>query len=230
MQIIISAGGTVEKIDQVRGISNFATGSLGAMTAEAFLSAGHQVLYLAGPQAKRPASQPSLQVIDISDVDSLMKAMGEYAPKADIVIHSMAVSDYRPVFMTDIDRLPEDFPVSRLSELSIPQEKKTSSTAEHQVILLEKTPKVLKQIKVWNPMAILVAFKLLVGVSEEELINVAQAKRDDAQADFVLANDLENISPTQHQALLIDRADQITRLASKAEIAQALVKATTGKE
>ena len=41
MKVLITSGGTTEPIDNVRGISNFATGSLGKVTAEKFLNAGH---------------------------------------------------------------------------------------------------------------------------------------------------------------------------------------------
>ena len=36
MHILITSGGTTEKIDQVRGITNFATGTLGKLLAEQF--------------------------------------------------------------------------------------------------------------------------------------------------------------------------------------------------
>ncbi|HBC90535.1 MAG TPA: phosphopantothenate--cysteine ligase, partial [Lactococcus sp.] len=48
MKILITAGGTTEPIDTVRGITNFATGSLGKFTAEEFLEHGHHVILLAG--------------------------------------------------------------------------------------------------------------------------------------------------------------------------------------
>ncbi|MDR0317210.1 MAG: phosphopantothenate--cysteine ligase, partial [Lactococcus lactis] len=54
MKVLITSGGTTEPIDNVRGISNFATGSLGKVTAEKFLNAGHEVYLLAGLQAKLP--------------------------------------------------------------------------------------------------------------------------------------------------------------------------------
>jgi hypothetical protein len=40
MNILITAGGTVEPIDNVRGISNFATGRLGGMIADNLAHAG----------------------------------------------------------------------------------------------------------------------------------------------------------------------------------------------
>ncbi|MDN6717948.1 MAG: phosphopantothenate--cysteine ligase, partial [Lactococcus lactis] len=39
MKVLITSGGTTEPIDEVRGISNFATGSLGKLAAEKFLQA-----------------------------------------------------------------------------------------------------------------------------------------------------------------------------------------------
>ena len=42
MKILITSGGTTEKIDSVRGITNHATGSLGKYIAEIFLQNGQR--------------------------------------------------------------------------------------------------------------------------------------------------------------------------------------------
>lgn len=43
-------------------------------------------------------------------------------------------------------------------------------------------------------------FKLLVGVEKSELLSVAREKLLTNHADFILANDLENIHGNDHQA------------------------------
>jgi phosphopantothenate-cysteine ligase len=94
MRILITSGGTTENIDQVRGITNFATGSLGKLIAERFLLANHEVILLAGRGALLPKPHPQLTVLTITDVADLLAATTKWTPQADIFIHSMAVSDY----------------------------------------------------------------------------------------------------------------------------------------
>ena len=49
MNILITSGGTSEKIDQVRSITNHSTGQLGKMIAERFLDAGFPVTLVTSP-------------------------------------------------------------------------------------------------------------------------------------------------------------------------------------
>ncbi len=57
-----------------------------------------------------------------------------------------------------------------------------------------------------NPKLFLVGFKLLVDVSQAELVQVAQAALvKKIGVTFVLANDLMNVHETEHEGLLINR-------------------------
>lgn len=224
MKILITAGGTTESIDTVRGITNFATGSLGKLTAEEFLANGHQVILLAGRSAQLPKHDKNLTIIPISDTQNLLDTMEERLPQADVVVHSMAVSDYRPVYMTGLENLPDPLTQEQLINFRPEIQKKISSQSEHQIILLEKTPKVISFIKKWKPEVILFGFKLLSGVSEEHLLEIAQSKRNETSANFIIANDLANIKADQHLAFLLSETEEITRLHTKTEIAQAIVK------
>ena len=91
----------------------------------------------------------------------------------DVLIHSMAVSDYTPVYMTNFNELEnsEDF-TEFLNKSN--SESKISSASDYQVLFLKKTPKIISLIKQWNPNILLVGFKLLVNVSKEELFEVAR--------------------------------------------------------
>ena len=219
---MITAGGTVEKIDQVRGITNFATGRLGKLTAERALASGHQVILLAGQNALLPEPDENLQIQRIGGVADLQTAMQKWTPQVDLVIHAMAVSDYQPIYMTGFENLPENLSKKALLDLTVPSKKKISSQSDFQVMLLQKTPKIISQIKQWNPKAVLIGFKLLAGVSKAELTQVAREKLTANHADFILANDLENIVGDRHEALLISQ-DQEVPLHTKLEIAQALI-------
>ncbi|MFV5772637.1 phosphopantothenate--cysteine ligase, partial [Pediococcus acidilactici] len=68
----------------------------------------------------------------------------------DVFIHSMAASDYTPVYMTDLDEVEN---AEHISDLLTQQntESKISSKADYQVLFLKKTPKVISLVKTWNP-------------------------------------------------------------------------------
>ena len=55
MKILITSGGTTEKIDAVRGITNHSTGTLGKYIAELFLNNGHEVSLVTTKSAVKPA-------------------------------------------------------------------------------------------------------------------------------------------------------------------------------
>ncbi|MEY8443108.1 phosphopantothenate--cysteine ligase [Lactococcus ileimucosae] len=224
MKILITAGGTTEPIDTVRGITNFATGSLGKLTAEEFLGHGHHVILLAGRFAQLPSARENLTVIQIGDTQDLLDKVEKYLPLVDVVVHSMAVSDYRPVYMAGVDDLPQPLTKEQLIHFRPEVQKKISSSSEYQMMLLEKTPKVISFIKKWKPEVLLFGFKLLSGVSEEYLLEVAQSKRKETSADFILANDLANIQGEDHLAFLVSNSADITRLTTQSQIAQTIVK------
>ncbi len=64
---VVTAGGTREAIDDVRHLSNVATGALPCAIAEALMARGWQVEYLHGPGARLPGHLPV--VIDATAAD-----------------------------------------------------------------------------------------------------------------------------------------------------------------
>lgn len=203
MKILITSGGTSEAIDSVRSITNHATGHLGKIMAEKYLAAQFDVTLVTTKTAIKPQAQDRLTIIEISDVSSLFHTLEELVPKHDVIIHSMAVSDYSPVYMTGLEQVKAVQNIESLLEKTN-AEAKISSKDDYQVLFLKKTPKVISYIKEWNPDIQLIGFKLLVNTSKEELFQVARASLVKNQADYILANDLADISPTKHGAYLID--------------------------
>lgn len=221
MRILITSGGTTESIDSVRGITNFATGNLGKVLAEQFLAANHQVTLLAGLSAIIPDDHPQLHVIRISDVASLITNMTQLLPQMAVCVHTMAVSDYTPVYMTDLDTVQNTSDIEQLLSKHN-TENKISSQADYQVLFLRKTPKVISMIKELNPHIILIGFKLMVAVQTEKLIETARRSLLVNQADYIFANDLTNISQTRHEGLLISK-DDIQSVETKLQIADLIV-------
>ena len=221
MKILVTSGGTSEAIDSVRSITNHSTGRLGKIITETLLAAGHEVCLITTKRALKPEAHPNLSILEINNTNDLLVVMQELVKEYQVLIHSMAVSDYTPVYMTGLDEVKTS---SNLEELLDKKNKeaKISSTDEVQVLFLKKTPKIISLVKEWNPAIHLIGFKLLVDVSEDYLIEIARKSLIKNQADSIIANDLTQISANQHRAIFVEK-DQLQTVHTKEEIAELLL-------
>ena len=221
MKILVTSGGTSEAIDSVRSITNHSTGRLGKIITETLLAAGHEVCLITTNRALKPEAHPNLSIQEINNTNDLLLEMKERVPNYQVLIHSMAVSDYTPVYMTGLDEVKTS---SNLEGFLDKQNKETkiSSTDEVQVLFLKKTPKIISLVKEWNPSIHLIGFKLLVDVTEDHLIEVARQSLVKNQADLIIANDLTQISTSQHKAIFVEK-DGLQTVQTKEEIAELLL-------
>ena len=220
MNILITSGGTSEKIDRVRSITNHSTGRLGKIIAETFLDKGDQVTLVTTPKAVRPAAHPNLTIVQIENVAELLEILEPLVHTHDVLIHAMAVSDYTPVYMTGLEAVAASPDMTEFLNKTN-SESKISSQDDIQVLFLKKTPKIISLIKKWNPAIRLIGFKLLVNVTKEELLKTARASLIKNQAEIIVANDLTEISNQEHRAYLVGK-ETVTKAQSKEEIAQLL--------
>ena len=221
MKILVTSGGTSEAIDSVRSITNHSTGRLGKIITENLLDAGHEVCLITTHSALKPEPHPHLTILEIRNTNDLLLEMKERIQNYQFLIHSMAVSDYTPVYMTGLEEVEAS---SNLAEFLDKQNKETkiSSTDEVQVLFLKKTPKIISLVKEWNPSIHLIGFKLLVDVTEDHLIEVARQSLVKNQADLIIANDLTQISAYQHKAIFVGK-DRLQTVQTKEEIAELLL-------
>ena len=221
MKILVTSGGTSEAIDRVRSITNHSTGRLGKIIAETLLAAGHKVCLITTKRALKPEAHPNLSILEIKDTNNLLHELQERIKDYQVLIHSMAVSDYTPVYMTGLEEVQAS---SNLEEFLSRQnhQAKISSTDEVQVLFLKKTPKIISLVKEWNPAIHLIGFKLLVDVSEDHLVDIARESLIKNQADLIIANDLTQISAVQHRAIFVEK-EQLQTAQTKEEIAELLL-------
>ena len=221
MKILVTSGGTSEAIDSVRSITNHATGRLGKIITETLLAAGHEVCLLTTKRAVKPELHANLSIREITDTSDLLQEMKEHIQDYQILIHSMAVSDYTPVYMTGFEEVQAS---SNLEEFLNKQnhQAKISSTDDVQVLFLKKTPKIISLVKEWNPAIHLIGFKLLVDVNEDHLVDMARKSLIKNQADLIIANDLTQISANQHRAIFVEK-NQLQVVQTKEEIAKLLL-------
>lgn len=101
---------------------------------------------------------------------------------------------------------------------------KMSSYEPHLMTMFDLTPKVIGMIKKLAPNVKLIGFKLLDGVSQEELLKVAMKLREKNQADYIVANDLSRIGKGKHWAMIVDENGIACECETKKEIALAIKK------
>jgi phosphopantothenate--cysteine ligase len=197
--IVITAGGTSEKIDEVRVISNFSSGRLGLAIAKCFLESETadigKIYYMCDRNTVVPDDE-RVEVIRVLGAQGLLDALESLltTTKIDAVIHAMAVSDYTVKQVTTMSAIK----AGEEDTDKLTAEGKISSEIDDLVIVLKRTPKVIGEIKKLQNETILVGFKLLSKVSKEELIETAYKLLKKNDCDFVLANDLSEISGEEH--------------------------------
>ena len=172
MKIVITAGGTSERIDDVRTITNSSTGSLGFAIGNAFKEVDEieKIYYLHGKRAVWP-EDAKVEPIEIGGVLDLKENLTRILQEdtIDAVIHAMAVSDYMVHQVTTLDKLMGTEDPEHAQDLS---GNKISSDIDDLIIHMKRSPKVISIIKETSPDTTLVGFKLLSGVPHEELIDV----------------------------------------------------------
>lgn len=226
MKIIITAGGTSEKIDDVRTITNSSTGRLGYAIGKAFASKYgdelERIYYLHGTRAAYVEDE---KVVPVA-IGGVMELQAELerlltGEKIDAVIHAMAVSDYIVNEVTTLDRIRGTEDPEHKADLS---GNKISSDIDDLVIHMKRSPKVINSIKKLSPETILVGFKLLSNVPHEELIDVGYKLMQKNSCDFVLANDLREIGRDYHKGYLIHKDRSYDIMETNEEIADMIAR------
>jgi phosphopantothenoylcysteine synthetase/decarboxylase len=201
MRIFVTAGSTQVPIDRVRCISNIFTGRTGAAIAlEAHRRGHHVTLVTSHPEtiddAKLDAERwQCLPYRTFEDLEALL-VQHIARSKQGAVVHCAAVSDYRvagifaPAPGTHFDET--DCAWNGTPRLLDRSAGKVKSDDPELWLRLVRAPKLVDKIRgEWNFQGLLVKFKLEVGVTEEELLTIAEKSRHQSRADWMVANTLE---------------------------------------
>ena len=94
LNILVTAGPTVERIDPVRYITNRSTGKMGYAIAEAAAARGAKVTLISGPT--RLDCPAGVERVDVESSAQLCEAVLARGEAADVVIQAAAPADFRP--------------------------------------------------------------------------------------------------------------------------------------
>ncbi|MCX7736410.1 MAG: bifunctional phosphopantothenoylcysteine decarboxylase/phosphopantothenate synthase [Candidatus Kapabacteria bacterium] len=98
-KVLISAGPTIEKIDDVRYISNFSSGKMGYALAEVAKDLGAEVLLVSGPV--NITAPENVNLIKVTSAQEMFETILSNFSNYDIIIMSAAVADYTPAEKTE---------------------------------------------------------------------------------------------------------------------------------
>lgn len=204
-KIIITAGGTVEKIDEVRFITNRSSGKMGVALSEECYLRGADVLLLRAKNSIKPRYLIKEKLFGTAE--ELLGLIKNNIKDTKIFFQVAAVSDYK------LDRSFKG---------------KISSKRSLDLKLIPQI-KIIDQIKKLSPKTFLVAFKAEYGLIEKDLIAAANKKLKDSNADVVIANDISRtdsgFESDNNEVYIISKNKPIKKikLTSKSEISKQIV-------
>jgi phosphopantothenoylcysteine decarboxylase / phosphopantothenate---cysteine ligase len=92
--VVVTAGPTREKLDDVRFLSNYSSGKMGFAIAAEAAKRGAVVRLVSGPVSlQTPAG---VERIDVEDAEGMLAAASRFFIDCDLFIGAAAVADYRP--------------------------------------------------------------------------------------------------------------------------------------
>ncbi|MDD5544590.1 MAG: bifunctional phosphopantothenoylcysteine decarboxylase/phosphopantothenate--cysteine ligase CoaBC [Acidobacteriia bacterium] len=94
VQVLVTAGPTVEDIDPVRFISNRSSGKMGYALAEEAVRRGAEVTLISGPTTLQPPQ--GARWVSVRSAAEMSAAVHKHLPEAGVVVKAAAVADVRP--------------------------------------------------------------------------------------------------------------------------------------
>ena len=187
-------------MDDVRVISNISSGELGILLAEQAVDKCLKVDLFLGPIG-RVKVKKNMRVFRFTYFDELLNLVQRHlaSKKYDIILHAAAVSDYL---------------VKRVQG-------KISSKKNNLMLKLKKTPKIIEIMRRLNPKALLVMFKLEVGVTDSVLLKRALEAMKKAGADLVVAN---TFNSGAYKGFILGSDNVLSKSPSKKELSDNLFK------
>lgn len=161
--VLVTAGGTIERIDPVRYLTNDSSGRMGFAIAEEARRMGAKVTLVAG-RTDGPLPDGVRVVRAGSALEMLEAVLAEYE-NSDIVIKAAAVADYRPAAQAG---------------------QKIKKTGETLTLELVRNPDILQTLGERKTNQVLVGF----AAETERLDEYAQQKLHKKNCDLVVANDV----------------------------------------
>lgn len=202
-KVIVSAGGTVERIDPVRYITNDSSGKMGHAVAEAAYQNGAEVILVT---ASNLPTTSGIETIRVDSAQEMYAEINQRFEEADVLVMAAAVSDYRVKNAAD-------------------SKMKKEGTADTVTIELTENPDILKTMGRKKTNQFLVGF----AAETDHLEEYAQKKLKEKNLNMIVANEVghsdRGFNADENQVIIFtaegERID--VPLTAKSEVATILV-------
>ncbi|MBP5284253.1 MAG: hypothetical protein J6Y93_06280 [Treponema sp.] len=193
MKILITGGGCREYIDSVRVVTNSSTGRTSAVLADELASRKNDVCLITAESAVKPKN-PSVKVILYQTGEELAQRIREEltSQSYDCVIHAAAVSDFVPDTITTGGKT-----------IKAGKNAEKLPSGGEMTVTFRASPKIADRLHEWakeggNASAKIICFKLLNNAGKVEENQAVGKLFAHSNADFVVYNDLSEITATVH--------------------------------
>ena len=187
-KVLITAGGTKEKIDPVRYITNCSSGKMGIALADCAYEMGADVTLVSTFSVNKPYKN-----IVTESAQEMEKAVKSELMEQDCVIMAAAVADYR---------------IKEYSE----QKMKKGAGVNEITIELVQNPDILKEISALDAKAKIVGF----CAESENLLENAKEKIQKKGCDYLVANDISRkdigFSSDMNEVYILDKNLKISHI------------------
>jgi phosphopantothenoylcysteine synthetase/decarboxylase len=196
MNILITAGGTQEKIDQIRSITNTSTGKTAHSIAEFLFANGYKNIYYVHSERAEKFSNAKEDISFVSS-DDLEKALKEILREThiDVIIHAAAVSDFVVDKVVINGELFEADNISKISSLDDVE------------LVLKKRSKIIDGLKGFalKSAPLVIGFKLTNTKEVDDQMEQVLKLSMNESVDFVVHNDLNDIDSNTHRTQIYFR-------------------------
>jgi phosphopantothenoylcysteine decarboxylase/phosphopantothenate--cysteine ligase len=162
-RVLVTAGGTVERLDPVRYLTNDSSGKMGFAIAEAAQLMGADVTVVAGRTSAQPPA--GIRLIRVESAQEMLEAVLKQYDTLDIVVKAAAVADYRPAQVSST---------------------KLKKNGEQLVLELERTTDILELLGKRKRHQLLIGF----AAETEQVAYYAMDKLRRKHCDLIVANDV----------------------------------------
>lgn len=166
-RVLVTAGGTRERVDAVRFLGNRSSGKMGFAVAAEAAGRGAEVVLVAGPCAL--PTPIGVRRVDVESAHEMREAVLRELPEASIVVKAAAVADFRPAAPAERKLKKEDLPAQ------------AGLTLE-----LERTPDILAEVCRAPGERVVVGF----AAESHDVVEAARRKLVRKGCDLLVANDI----------------------------------------
>ncbi len=194
---LITGGGTGEKIDPVRQITNLSSGKMAYSLAKFCYLAGGTPELILGPTAKEPDPNLPYKIKRIESADEMHQEILNRWERVDYLFMSAAVSDF-----------------------TIPTRRKKIKKKDELVLKLEANIDILEDLKNRKENQFIIGF----SIETENLLTSAREKMKEKGCDLMVANEVDAIGSNLTSGIIISPSEEEDFECSKDELAWKIIK------